>query len=95
MRSISSSWNLESLIKFHLIETGLWESVRFFPYVMYTVRSLDGPTRWSQGTYSSEHGYFIKYPSEYNTASYYKYTFESSGESLSQFYLKQVTDVAR
>ena len=28
---------------------------------MYSIRSINGTTRWSQGTYSDKFGYYIKY----------------------------------
>lgn len=61
-----SNWNLESFIKFRFGELGLLPHVRFFPYLMYSIRPVTGTTRWTGGTYSHEHRYFIKYPSEYN-----------------------------
>lgn len=84
-------WNLESLIRFHLVQNGIWESVRFFPYVMYAVRPINGTTRWSRGVFSKEDGYYIKYPSEYKTAHYHKTIFDTSGEDLTQFYQNRIT----
>lgn len=63
-------WNLERLIKFHLDKNGA--TVKEFPYVMYTVRPENGTTRWSTGEYSAQHGYYIKYITEYEKSSYYR-----------------------
>jgi hypothetical protein len=62
------NWNLESFIKFRFGELGLLRHVRFFPYLMYSLRPSTGTTRWTGGTYSNEHRYFIKYPTEYNNS---------------------------
>jgi len=67
---LKDDWNLERLIKFHLDKNG--GIVKEFPYVMYSVRSENGTTRWSPGEYSSQHGYYIKYPTEYEKSSYYR-----------------------
>lgn len=61
-------WNLESFIKFRLIELGLRKRVRFLPYLMYTVRSAEMDTRWSSGAYNPELRLNIKYQLEYSTA---------------------------
>lgn len=65
-------WNLEKLIKFHLEQRGLTSRVKFFPYIMYSVRPINGTTRWEKGKFSEEHGYFIKYPNEYNSSKKYR-----------------------
>jgi hypothetical protein len=62
------NWNLESFIKFRFGELGLLPHVRFSPYLMYSLRPTSGTTRWTGGAYSHEHRYFIKYPTEYNSA---------------------------
>ena len=79
-------WNLEQLIQFHLKQNGLLEYVREFPYVMYTVRPTNGVSRWRWGNYSEQHGYFIKYETEYKKSSQYKTDFENSGMSIDKFY---------
>lgn len=63
-----SNWNLETFIKFRIQELGLLSAIRFVPYFMYSARSGDGSTNWSVGDYDHEHRFFIKYPSEYNSA---------------------------
>ena len=81
-------WNLEQLIKFHLEQNNVLHLVKEFPYVMYSVRNMNGTTRWSQGNYSKELGYYIKYQSEYDKSSYYKIQFEKSGLTIDEFYKK-------
>ena len=81
-------WNFEQLIKFHLEQNNVLHLVKEFPYVMYSVRNINGTTRWSQGHYSNKFGYYIKYQSEYNKSSYYKNEFEKSGLTIDEFYKK-------
>jgi hypothetical protein len=56
--------NFEQFIKFILDLEGT--SYKFFPYIMYSVRSVNGRTRFSQGVWREDLGYFVKYPDEYN-----------------------------
>ena len=39
---------------------------------MYSVRNMNGSTRWSEGIYSEQLGYYIKYYSEYERCEFYK-----------------------
>ena len=87
---IKSNWNLEQLIKFHLEQNNVLHLVKEFPYVMYTVRNINGSTRWMQGNFSNELGYYIKYQSEYNKSSDYKNEFEKSGLTIDEFYKKYI-----
>lgn len=80
------NWNLEQLIKFNLEENKVIHLVKEFPYVMYSVRNINGTTRWSTGVYSRTLKYFIKYPSEYEKSINYKRQFKSSGLSIDDFY---------
>ena len=82
-------WNLEKIIKFNLDEQN--QIVKEYPYVMYAVRSSDTGTRWAQGTYSEELGYYIKYMTEYEASSQYKKEFIESGLSIDEFYKKHIT----
>jgi len=79
-------WNLEQLIKFHLEQNNVVHLVKEIPYVMYSVRSVTGSTRWAQGKYSNKLGYYIKYKSEYDKSSYYKNKYEKSGLTIYKFY---------
>lgn len=81
-----NNWNLEQVIKFHLEQNNMLHLVKEFPYIMYSVRNNNGSTRWSQGNYSNELGYYIKYQSEYDKSSYYKNEFEKSGLTIDEFY---------
>ena len=83
-------WNLEQLIKFNLEQNNVLHLVKEFPYIMYSVRNMNGTTRWSQGNYSNELGYYIKYQSEYDKSSYYKNEFEKSGLTIDDFYKKKL-----
>lgn len=60
-------WNLEKYI-FYELNKSPKALVRYFPYVMYTVRNSKTKTTWSQGIYNKDLGYYIKYPSEYRKA---------------------------
>ena len=83
------NWNLEQLIKFHLMESGIENSVKFFPYIMYSVRTHGGSTRWEKGTYSAKHGYFIKYYPEYLKSTFYKNEFnKNKKQTIDNFYLR-------
>jgi hypothetical protein len=81
-----TDWNLEQLIKFHLGENGVLHLIKEYPYVMYSVRNINGTTRWSAGIYSNELGYYIKYLSEYEKSSYYKQMFDTSHLDIDTFY---------
>ena len=70
-----NDWNLEQLIKFHLEQNNVSHLVKEFPYIMYSVRNINGTTRWSNGYYSNTLGYYIKYQSEYDKSSNYKNEF--------------------
>lgn len=60
-----SNWNLERYIKFHLNEKGYSNKIKFFPYIMYSIRNEKIRTTWRPGDYSIKHKYFIKYFKEY------------------------------
>ena len=79
-------WNLERLIKLHLEQNNILHLVREYPYIMYSVRNINGTTRWAIGYYSNELGYYIKYYAEYEKSSYYKNEFEKSGLTINEFY---------
>lgn len=55
-------WNLERILKHHLTKAGC--RVMGFNFVMHCVRGKDDKTRWVQGIWDPEKGYFIKYPKE-------------------------------
>jgi hypothetical protein len=64
-----NNWNLEQFIDYSLTREGLKDRVKFFPYVMYSVRDRDGRTSWRQGVWSEDLGHYVKYPSEFQSAS--------------------------
>jgi len=79
-------WNLERLIKFNLEQNNVNQLVKYFPYIMYSVRSKNGSTRWAAGKYDPKLGYCIKYPSEWKRSSAYKERFNKSGKNIKEFY---------
>uniref|UniRef100_A0A6C0DC33 Polysaccharide pyruvyl transferase domain-containing protein n=1 Tax=viral metagenome TaxID=1070528 RepID=A0A6C0DC33_9ZZZZ len=81
-----NDWNMEKLIKFHLNENKILHLVKEFPYIMYSVRNINGTTRWKHGNYSKELGYYIKYDTEYKISTYYKKIFEQSNSTIDKFY---------
>jgi hypothetical protein len=88
----SSVLNLEQLIRFNLEENKVGHLVKYFPYVMYSIRNINGPSRWAQGTYYNELGYYIKYDSEYKESSKQKQAYEESGLNISDFYKKAIEE---
>jgi hypothetical protein len=81
-----SEWNLEKLIKFHLEQNNILNSVREFPYIMYSVSSINDTSKLSLGNYSTELGYYIKYQTEYDKSSYYKNEYLKSKLNIDDFY---------
>jgi hypothetical protein len=65
--SAAQGWSLinpERFLAARLRDLGLWRHVRFLPYVPYAVRPPGGSTRWHEGTFDEERGYYVKYPTE-------------------------------
>lgn len=85
------TWNLEQVIKFHLEQNNKLHLVKEFPYVMYSVRNINGSTRWSHGNFTPSLGYYIKYQSEYNKSNFYKNKLDESGLSHDEFYKLHIT----
>jgi hypothetical protein len=85
-----NQWNLEKLIKFHLQQSNI--IVKHIPYIMYSIREINGTTRWSIGKYRKDLGYYIKYESEYEKSNFYKNNFKKSKSkySLNEFYKKYI-----
>jgi len=76
-------WNLERYIFFHLKSQNEASRIRFFPYIMYSVRESSTPTRWSSGIYDPKLGYYLKYPTEKARATITKkYLTYSSGKVI-------------
>lgn len=86
MNMIIKDWNLEQLIKMHLEKNNVIHLVKEFPYIMYSVRNINGTSRWAQGDFSPELGYYIKYSTEYSKSCFYKNLFQQSGLTIDEFY---------
>jgi len=76
----SEDLNPEKYISLSLAEKNLDRHLSYFPYLGYTIRHVDTSTRWSQGIWNENFGYFIKYPEEYIQT------------NESQFYLRSQDD---
>ena len=63
-----TDWNLERYLPFAFERLGLLDRVRRFPYTMYAVRAPGGHTRWQEGRFYEDRGYFIKYDEEFRGA---------------------------
>jgi hypothetical protein len=64
-----NKWNHEKYI-YHRIKTDLaMLKIKYMPYMMYSVREFDTHTTWSHGKFSEHMGLYIKYDSEYYSAS--------------------------
>ena len=51
------NWNLEALIHFHLKQNNVIQHVKHMPYIMYSVRNVNGTTRWAGGKFSEKLGF--------------------------------------
>jgi hypothetical protein len=78
--------NMEMLLKMHLEENGISGLVRRYPYISYSVRNINGTTRWGSGLLFNSLGYYVKYPSEYDRSNNNKVNYENSGKDIDQFY---------
>lgn len=65
LMKFKDNWNLERYIKFYLKQKGYLHKVKFYPYLMYSVRDSKTKTTFRPGTYSHKHKYYIKYFKEY------------------------------
>lgn len=59
-----AKWNIERFIKHQFDHYGLSKNIRRSPCSMYTVRAKGGHTRWSEGRFNEELGYYVKYSGE-------------------------------
>lgn len=80
-----NNWNLERYIKFYLKLKGYSGTVKFFPYLMYSVRNSKIKTTFRPGTYSFKHKYFIKYFKEYLSSMIMSYVIGSKNKNYSSF----------
>jgi hypothetical protein len=65
LMSSKKNWNLERYIKFYLDKKGYSKKVKFFPYIMFSVRNKLIKTGFRPGSFSYKHKFFIKYFKEY------------------------------
>lgn len=56
--------NPERFLSIEWQRLGVFNDVKFLPYVGYSVRSKDGVTRWSGGKWSKSEDAYVKYPAE-------------------------------
>ena len=80
-----NNWNLEKYIKFHLDQKGYSNKVRFFPYIMYSVRNNKIKTKYNPGRYSYRHKFFIKYFKEYLSSIINYYLVGNKNKNYSNF----------
>jgi hypothetical protein len=66
-----NGWNVEQFLDLQLVRKGMWDRVRFYPYIMFTVRDEHEGTRWAAGNYDSSVNMIVKYPNELNSARYF------------------------
>jgi hypothetical protein len=85
-----NNWNLERIIKFHLEQEEIFNKVRFFPYIMFAIRPLNGTTRWSTGEFNEKLNCYIKYYTEYNNALHYK---NKLNLIINNYYIKEINDI--
>lgn len=76
----------EKALKIHLMQNNLIDNVKYFPYIMYSVRGEHDQTSWSVGIFSEQHCYYIKYSSEYEKSKEYEDLFNSSNVDIDEFY---------
>ena len=81
------NWNLERYIKLHLKLKGYEKKVRFFPYLMFSVRNRKIKTTFRPGEYSYKHKYFIKYFKEYLSSMIMTYLIGDKNKNYSNFRL--------
>ena len=78
-------WNLEKYIKFYLDQKGYSKKIRFFPYIMYSVRNNKIKTIYRPGRFSYKHKYFIKYFKEYLSSIINYYLVGNKNKNYSNF----------
>ena len=81
------NWNLERYIKLHLKLKGYEKKVRFFPYLMFSVRNSKIKTTFRPGEYSYKHNYYIKYFKEYLSSMIMTYLIGDKNKNYSNFRL--------
>ena len=79
------NWNLERYIKLYFKLKGYSKKVRFFPYIMFSVRNSKIKTTFRPGEYSYKHKYFIKYFKEYLSSVIMTYLIGGEKKEYSNF----------
>lgn len=75
--------NLERILKTNLdIETGKSDNTKFFPFIMYSVRSIGTKTRWAEGIWHDDLGYSVKYDIEYKQAKHWANIYKTKEDWL-------------
>jgi hypothetical protein len=66
MRFVTGSGriNPEFFLAARLRALGLWDKIRYLPYIAYAVRLPGGSTSWSVGEFDESLGFYVKYPDE-------------------------------
>ena len=72
--------NPECFIKWWLEYNDIYKHVKFFPYVMYSVRERNGSSSWSYGNWNEDLGYYIKYEKEFESYQKFVDVFKSQQE---------------
>ena len=85
-----NNWNLERYIKFYLKQKGYSKKIRFFPYIMYSVRNNKIKTTFRPGRYSYKHKYYIKYFKEYLSSIIIYYLLGNKNKNYSNFTLLNI-----
>ncbi len=85
-----NNWNLERYIKFYLEQKGYSKKIRFFPYIMYSVRNNKIKTTFRPGRYSYKHKYYIKYFKEYLSSIIIYYLLGNKNKNYSNFTLLNI-----
>jgi hypothetical protein len=81
-----ADWNMERILEMHLKEQNIRSYIKRIPFVMYSVRGINGTTRWATGVFDQGLGYYIKYYGEYEQATAHKRNFDTSSLSIDDFY---------
>ena len=72
--------NPEKYIYITLGRMGMQQQIKFIPYLGYAIRHENTKTRWSSGSYSPRHGYYIKYPKEFIASLKNKFVIRSQAD---------------
>ena len=80
-----NNWNLERYIKLYLNQKGYSRKVKFFPYLMYSLRNSKIKTTFRPGEYSYKHKFFIKYFKEYLSSMIMYYLIGDKNKNFSSY----------